>query len=56
MNFETVQQELAATDDAMRRDFERNVGTWVTARDAAKAEGVVSARKLVPMKPKPAAK
>lgn len=45
---------LKEADASMRRDFERNVATWVSERDAAKADGAIPATRIQPPKAKPA--
>lgn len=44
--------KLTDADVRMRKDFQRNVATWVVERDAMKADGAIPATKLVPPKPK----
>lgn len=46
---------LTDANEAMRRDFERNVGVWVGARDAIRAESTAAGRKA-PAKPAPPSK
>ena len=45
--------KLKDGDDAMRKDFERNVAMWVMERDAMKADRAVPATKIAPPKAKP---